>query len=95
MTRTASLPPMLVSVTEFGRSVGVGRTKAYELVDAGAVRTVSIGARRLVPVCEVERYVAELLDAAGIERATAPVAARGGADTSDAGGIEEGRHGRS
>lgn len=67
MTAADQTGAYLVSVPELGRRLGISRSRAYELVAAGAVRTVAIGARRLVPVIEADRYVAGLLTAAGIE----------------------------
>jgi excisionase family DNA binding protein len=47
---------------------GLGRTKIYELIASGELRTVKIGRRRFIPVTAVQEYVARL------ERATSPVA---------------------
>lgn len=57
---------LFVSVPEFARRLGVGRSTGYELTSSGTVRTVRIGSRVLVPVVEMERYAQGLLDAAGI-----------------------------
>ena len=46
-------------VQPFCRSIGIGRTKFYELVRDGKIRTISIGGRRLVPAAEAERQVRE------------------------------------
>jgi excisionase family DNA binding protein len=67
--RLVSIPRMATDYLD------VGRSTAYELVAAGEIRTVSIGARKLVPEDEIEAYIARLRDAAGIpERATTPAA---------------------
>ncbi|SEP02792.1 helix-turn-helix domain-containing protein [Trujillonella endophytica] len=39
---------------------GLGRTKVYELISSGELRTVKIGRRRFVPASAVEEYVARL-----------------------------------
>lgn len=39
---------------------GLGRTKIYELIGTGELRTVKIGRRRFVPAAAVEEYVARL-----------------------------------
>lgn len=39
---------------------GLGRTKVYELITSGELRTVKIGRRRFVPASAVEEYVARL-----------------------------------
>ena len=41
---------------------GVSRSKFYEILDERKVRCVRIGARRLVPVSECDRILAELLE---------------------------------
>jgi excisionase family DNA binding protein len=43
----------------FCESVGIGRTKFYELVRDGKIKTVIIGGRRLVPADEAQRLVRE------------------------------------
>jgi excisionase family DNA binding protein len=42
-------------VRTFCAAVGIGRTKFYELMQAGQIRTITIGGRRLVPADEVQR----------------------------------------
>jgi excisionase family DNA binding protein len=44
--------------------LGVGRTTAFDLVKTGKLLSVTIGARRLVPESEVDRYIDELIEAA-------------------------------
>lgn len=51
---------LLVSVPEAGRRLSVGRSTVLELVASGRLGSVKVGARRLVPVIELERFVAEL-----------------------------------
>ena len=46
-------------VQPFCKSIGIGRTKFYELMAAGKIRTVVIGGRRLVPADEAKRLVRE------------------------------------
>jgi excisionase family DNA binding protein len=52
-------PPLAYRVASFCKSVGIGRTKFYELVRQGKIRTVVIGGRRLIPADEVERLLRE------------------------------------
>lgn len=47
---------------------GLGRSKIYELIASGDLRTVTIGRRRFVPVTAVREFVARL------EGASAPAA---------------------
>lgn len=46
-------------VQPFCKSIGIGRTKFYELVRDGKIKTVVIGGRRLVPADEAQRLVRE------------------------------------
>lgn len=39
---------------------GIGRTKFYELLDAGVLESVRVGRRRLVPEAALERFVERL-----------------------------------
>ena len=60
---TISDPPLLAyRVKAFCASVGLGRTKFYELVRDGKIKTVVIGGRRLVPADEARRLVREGCD---------------------------------
>ena len=38
---------------------GIGRTRLYEMVGAGDIKTVRIGKRRLIPRAELVRILAE------------------------------------
>lgn len=68
----AASEPELFSVPDIGRQLNVSRSKAWELVYGGAIGSVKIGSRRLVPRRELERYVDRLCAEAGLERAGAP-----------------------
>lgn len=65
---TALGSELLVSVPEAGRRLGISRSTALELVASGRLGSVKVGARRLVPVAELERFVADLCDATHIEQ---------------------------
>jgi hypothetical protein len=41
---------------------GVGRTKIYQLMDLGKLRSISIGRRRMLVTASIERLVDEMLD---------------------------------
>jgi excisionase family DNA binding protein len=60
----SGLGKLAVSVEQAAHMLSIGRTTMFEIIGLGAVRTVKIGARRLVPVAELQRYVSELLEAA-------------------------------
>ena len=46
-------------VQPFCKSIGIGRTKFYELMAAGKIKTILIGGRRLIPADEAQRLVRE------------------------------------
>ena len=52
------MEPLLVSIPDAAKALGLGRSKTYELIDDGALETVHIGRRRLVRV-ESVRALAE------------------------------------
>lgn len=54
-------PVLLPVYPDAGKALGgLGRTKVYELITSGELRTVKIGRRRFVPASAVEEYVARL-----------------------------------
>jgi excisionase family DNA binding protein len=54
---------VLLTVVEAARRLRIGRTKMYSLIASGAVKTVTIGTLRRVPVDALPEYVASLLAA--------------------------------
>lgn len=55
-------PVLLPVFPEAGVALGgLSRTKVYELIAAGELRTVKIGRRRFVPASAVQEYVDRLL----------------------------------
>jgi excisionase family DNA binding protein len=46
-------------VNEFCAAFGLGRTKTYDLIKAGKLRTVWVGGRRLIPRDAAEMLIAE------------------------------------
>lgn len=58
----------LLSILEFAESIGVSERFAKILVQRGAVTSVKIGSRRLVPASAVRDYVASLIAEAQGER---------------------------
>jgi len=49
-----SLKPLTVTVETALRISGLGRTKLYELINAGTIKTVTVGRRRLVVYSSLE-----------------------------------------
>ena len=51
---------LLLRIPEAAAALGLGRSKLYELISNGTLRTVSIGRRRLISMEELRDYVARL-----------------------------------
>ena len=56
---------LLLTVPEAAKALAISRSKLYELLAAGLVRSVRIDGSRRVPVEALETYVASLLDQEG------------------------------
>jgi excisionase family DNA binding protein len=54
-------PPLLLSVPAAAAALGIGRATIYELIAAGELGSLKVGARRLVPAAEVDRFIAAKL----------------------------------
>ncbi len=54
------LPVLLVCPEDAARVLGVGRTKVYELMRSGALRSVRVGGLRRIPVAALDEFVARL-----------------------------------
>lgn len=57
-------PPLAYGVADACQRLGVGRTTIYELIKAGELRPVKIGARTLIPEEDLQRVISSRLDAA-------------------------------
>jgi excisionase family DNA binding protein len=53
---------LLLTVPEAAEALAISRSKLYELIAGGLVRSVRIDGSRRVPVEALETYVATLLD---------------------------------
>lgn len=51
---------LLLTPTEAAEALGIGRSKLYELMRAGAVESVLIGTARRIPADALEVYVLAL-----------------------------------
>jgi excisionase family DNA binding protein len=49
-----TLEPLLCSIPEGARALGLGRSKIYELIGSGQIETVTIGRRRLIRVASIK-----------------------------------------
>jgi excisionase family DNA binding protein len=54
---------LLLRPEEVAELIGVGRTKVYELMGSGLIRSVKIGNSRRVPRIAVDEFVAALVAA--------------------------------
>lgn len=52
-------PPLAVGIDEAGAMIGVRRTSIYNLVRSGALPSLKIGSRHLIPVAAIEKFVQE------------------------------------
>ena len=58
---------VLLTPEEAAQALSIGRSKVYELLRAGALASVRIGASRRIPVDAVRAYVAALaVDSAAV-----------------------------
>lgn len=51
-------PDRLLDVDQAAAMLNVGRTKLYQEIQAGRVRSISVGRRRLVPASSIGEYIA-------------------------------------
>jgi len=49
--------PYLCSVNDAAKALGVGRTKLYEMIATGELRSMQIGTRRLVKVASIRSLI--------------------------------------
>lgn len=49
--------PLTVRIPEACRITGIGRSKLYELINAGEIRIVKVGTITLVPVDSLRQYL--------------------------------------
>jgi excisionase family DNA binding protein len=50
-------PDRLLDVDEASSALGIGRSKAYDLIAAGELHSVKVGRRRLVPAASIATYI--------------------------------------
>ena len=51
---------LLYDVQSAAEVLSIGRTKLYELIASGAIDTVTVGRRRLVPRASLDAFVSRL-----------------------------------
>ena len=62
MQKTFQNTPSTEPINSFCNGVGIGRTRFYEDLHAGRIRTVKIGRKRLVLIGEREAYLERMAD---------------------------------
>jgi len=56
-----TMRPITVRIREACRITGIGRSKFYELIQAGEIATVKVGSITLVPIASLEAFLADRL----------------------------------
>jgi hypothetical protein len=51
------LEPITATIPEFRRISGIGRSRIYELLDAGELESIHIGSRRLILIDSYRRLI--------------------------------------
>ena len=68
---TGTSPRLLLTVPQAAVALAVSRSKVYELLAAGLVRSVHIDGSRRIPVKALEAYIACLLEQEAVTDAAA------------------------
>ena len=69
------MQPALLRITEAAEYLGISRTKAYELIQRGELRTLRIDTSVRVPRAELERWLTAELERQGVTGDNGPQAA--------------------
>ena len=56
----SAVRPLTVSIKSAAAAIGVGRTRMYELLANGSISAVKCGRRVLIPISQLEGFVAAL-----------------------------------
>ncbi len=75
MRMVAHMDRLLISISDFIATEPFGRTKLYELIDAGEIETVTEGRRRLIDADSYRRYIERLRLASSARPSPNPKAA--------------------
>ena len=63
-----ALQPLLVGIEDVGRLLGCRRTLVYQLIRSGRLPAVKVGALTKVSMRSVEKFVADAVQEAEVER---------------------------
>jgi excisionase family DNA binding protein len=58
-TKTTTPAPLAHSINSAAARLGIGRVKLYELINNRELASLTIGAKRLIPESELQRFIAE------------------------------------
>lgn len=61
----ADAPDRLLSIDEAAATLGLGRTALYGELQAGRLRSIAVGRRRLVPAGAIREFIASAEDRRG------------------------------
>jgi excisionase family DNA binding protein len=53
-------PPLALTTAEAARSLGIGKTKLFELIGSGALPAIRLGGRTLIRREDLEAFTAQL-----------------------------------
>ncbi|MFG1188615.1 helix-turn-helix domain-containing protein [Xanthobacter flavus] len=67
---TAAVPPLLMSIPDAAKVLGIGRSSFYKLLEGQKIESILVGGRRMIPEAAIREYVAGLR--AAQRAATAP-----------------------
>ena len=59
------VPPALLGIPDVQAATGLGRSKIYELMTSGHLKSIKIGRRRLVPAESLSSWVRSVCSGAG------------------------------
>ena len=51
------MQPICYRINDFSKAFGIGRTKIYDLLKSGQLKSVKIGGRTLIPATEAIRLI--------------------------------------
>jgi excisionase family DNA binding protein len=54
------MQPILCSIPDAAKALGLGRSKTYQLIACGELKTVTIGSRRLVRIESIKAFADKL-----------------------------------
>ena len=58
-------PPLLFTVEDVCERTQLGRTRIYQELKSGRLRSITLGKSRRIPVMELHRWIAERLEEGG------------------------------